>query len=159
MRTLSTSYSYRTPPRNRRTTPSQRFATAYLMSPQSATASAGGLFHVKKKIIHNLYIRRSTTQSFCPDVNQSAVVLSCRIINRLIPRVLQKTTRSTDIGSCRTQKQRYLCQTGSTRQSNLLTLANKILQSWKFNPLNTKRRLLYLNTQFVPRSKHFSSRL
>ena len=28
-----------------------------------------------------------------------------------------------------------------------------------FNPLNTKRRLLYLKTQFVPRSKHFSSRL
>ena len=28
-----------------------------------------------------------------------------------------------------------------------------------FNPLNTKRGLLYLNTQFVPRSKHFSSRL
>ena len=27
------------------------------------------------------------------------------------------------------------------------------------NPLNTKRRLLYLKTQFVPRSKHFSSRL
>jgi len=26
-------------------------------------------------------------------------------------------------------------------------------------PLNTKRRLLYLKTQFVPRSKHFSSRL
>ena len=26
------------------------------------------------------------------------------------------------------------------------------------NPLNTKRRLLYLKTQFVPRSKHFSSR-
>ena len=25
--------------------------------------------------------------------------------------------------------------------------------------LNTKRRLLYLKTQFVPRSKHFSSRL
>ena len=29
----------------------------------------------------------------------------------------------------------------------------------KLNPLNTKRRLLYLKTQFVPRSKHFSSRL
>ena len=29
----------------------------------------------------------------------------------------------------------------------------------KFNPLNTKRRLLYLKTKFVPRSKHFSSRL
>ena len=27
------------------------------------------------------------------------------------------------------------------------------------NPLNTKRRLLYLKTHFVPRSKHFSSRL
>ena len=27
------------------------------------------------------------------------------------------------------------------------------------NPLNTKRRLLYLKTQFVPRSKQFSSRL
>ena len=28
-----------------------------------------------------------------------------------------------------------------------------------FNPLKMKRRLLYLNTQSVPRSKHFSSRL
>ena len=28
-----------------------------------------------------------------------------------------------------------------------------------FSPLNTKSRLLYLKTQFVPRSKHFSSRL
>jgi len=27
------------------------------------------------------------------------------------------------------------------------------------NPLNTNRRLLYLKTQFVPRSKHFPSRL
>ena len=27
------------------------------------------------------------------------------------------------------------------------------------NPLSTERRLLYLKTQFVPRSKHFSSRL
>ena len=27
------------------------------------------------------------------------------------------------------------------------------------NPLKTKRRLLYLKAQFVPRSKHFSSRL
>ena len=30
--------------------------------------------------------------------------------------------------------------------------------SW-FNPLKTERRLLYLKNQFVPRSKHFSSRL
>ena len=28
-----------------------------------------------------------------------------------------------------------------------------------FNPLKTKRRLLYLKTQFVPHSKHFTSRL
>ena len=28
-----------------------------------------------------------------------------------------------------------------------------------FNPLNTKRRLLYLKTQFVPHSKNFSSLL
>jgi hypothetical protein len=27
------------------------------------------------------------------------------------------------------------------------------------NPLNMKHRLLYLKTQFIPRSKHFSSRL
>ena len=31
--------------------------------------------------------------------------------------------------------------------------------SRNFNPLKTKRGLLYLKTQFVPRSKHFSSRL
>ena len=36
-------------------------------------------------------------------------------------------------------------------------LAYKI--SAQFNPLQTKRRLFYLKTQFVPRSKHFSSRL
>ena len=29
----------------------------------------------------------------------------------------------------------------------------------RLNPLKTKRRLLYLKTQFLPRSKHFSSRL
>ena len=29
----------------------------------------------------------------------------------------------------------------------------------RINPLNTKLRLLYLKTQFVPRSKHFSSQL
>ena len=30
---------------------------------------------------------------------------------------------------------------------------------YMINPLNTKRRQLYLKTQFVPRSKHFSSGL
>jgi hypothetical protein len=33
-----------------------------------------------------------------------------------------------------------------------------IIQS-TINPLKTKLRPLYLKTQFVPRSKHFSSRL
>jgi hypothetical protein len=28
-----------------------------------------------------------------------------------------------------------------------------------FNPLKSKRKLFHLKTQFVPRSKHFSSRL
>ena len=32
-----------------------------------------------------------------------------------------------------------------------------VLNVNQFNPLNTKRRLLYLKTQFVPRSKHFIS--
>ena len=31
--------------------------------------------------------------------------------------------------------------------------------TFKVNPLKTKRRPLYLKTQFVPHSKHFSSRL
>jgi len=28
-----------------------------------------------------------------------------------------------------------------------------------FNPLKTKRRLFYIKTQSIPRSKHFSTRL
>ena len=34
-----------------------------------------------------------------------------------------------------------------------------VAKNVRINPLKTKRRLLYLKTQFVPRSKHFSSRL
>ena len=40
---------------------------------------------------------------------------------------------------------------------NLLKPTGHVMHQ-QFNPLNTKRRLLYLKTQFVPRSKHFSSR-
>jgi len=32
-----------------------------------------------------------------------------------------------------------------------------IREHWTFNPLKTKRRLLYLKTQSVPHCKHFSS--
>jgi len=39
-------------------------------------------------------------------------------------------------------------------QSLMFMIMNLLL-----SPLNTKRRLLYLNTQFLPRSKHFSSRI
>jgi hypothetical protein len=45
----------------------------------------------------------------------------------------------------------------STKYYN--SLQYKQIQSSNFSPLNTKRRPLYLKTQFVPRSKHFSSRL
>ena len=38
-------------------------------------------------------------------------------------------------------------------------LGETFTQIININPLKTKRRLLYLKTQFVPRSKHFSSRL
>ena len=38
-------------------------------------------------------------------------------------------------------------------------IATYFVQTININPLNTKRRPLYLKTQFVPRSKHFSSRL
>ena len=36
---------------------------------------------------------------------------------------------------------------------------NKVSLPAAFNPLKTKRRPLYLKTQFVPRSKNFSSLL
>ena len=43
--------------------------------------------------------------------------------------------------------------------SSTIAASNRIKQPTRINPLKTKRRLLYLKTQFVPRSKHFSSRL
>jgi hypothetical protein len=48
----------------------------------------------------------------------------------------------------------------SLRRSNVKSYTrSKMNNAHKINPLNTKRKLLYLKTQFVPRSKHFSSRL
>ena len=41
----------------------------------------------------------------------------------------------------------------------IVTICQQKKPNVLINPLNTKRRLLYLKTQFVPRSKHFSSRL
>ena len=44
---------------------------------------------------------------------------------------------------------------GAKHVRNFREVINNIF----FNHVKTKRRLLYLKTQFVPRSKHFSSRL
>jgi hypothetical protein len=44
------------------------------------------------------------------------------------------------------------CQCGVEKALRVMTVSS-------INALNTKRRPLYLKTQFVPRSKHFSSRL
>ena len=41
---------------------------------------------------------------------------------------------------------------------NLLKPTGYVMHQ-QFNPLNTKRRLFYLKNEFVPRSKHFSTRL
>jgi hypothetical protein len=48
----------------------------------------------------------------------------------------------------------HFCQRLSRSQGH-----NAVGRIVSINPLNTKRRPLYLKTQFVPRSKHFSSRL
>ena len=44
-------------------------------------------------------------------------------------------------------------------QSSQYPVCPTITKNFPFNPLNTKRRLFYFKAQFVPRSKHFSSRL
>ena len=44
------------------------------------------------------------------------------------------------------------------KEFNLLNPTSHVIHQ-QFNPLNTKRRLLYLKTKFVPRSKYFSYRL
>ena len=50
-------------------------------------------------------------------------------------------------------------QYGSIFESSYEAIHSVIFWVLLLNPLETKRRLLYLKTQFVPRSKHFSSRL
>ena len=60
------------------------------------------------------------------------------------------------IGSLETQVRGYyyLWCKNPEECSSLLTICHCAV-----NPLNMKRRLLYLKTQFIPRSKHFSSQL
>ena len=49
----------------------------------------------------------------------------------------------------------------SNQETKILVRGEFLLKRRRspINPLNTKRRLLYLKIHFVPRSKHFSSRL
>ena len=49
-----------------------------------------------------------------------------------------------------------VCSDIRTKQS---TQSERHVDFLNVNPLNTKRRLLYLKTQSVPRSKHFPPRL
>jgi len=107
-----------------------------LISPQLASTSARRLYHVK--IIHNLYIRHSTTQPCRPDANQRATALSRRLINRLIPRMLERQPN----GICRSTLAAAGQRNNVTLPDRLntpikshglvLTLVNKILHSWKF---------------------------
>ena len=65
---------------------------------------------------------------------------------------------------------KLFCQSATSQHRNLpyntkkWGICKKYIQAVlkyteNINPLKTKRGLLYLKTQFVPRSKHFSSRL
>jgi hypothetical protein len=65
-------------------------------------------------------------------------------LNKFIYFYLNLTLLSTDFNLCATH-------------FNLKNVC--ILFEQYVNPLKMKRRLLYLKTQFVPRCKHFSSRL
>ena len=62
-----------------------------------------------------------------------------------------------------TKEANYLCGTFSLNVSSAspallhFFYSSRKRRDININPLNTKRRLLYLKTQFVPRSKHFSS--
>ena len=72
----------------------------------------------------------------------------------------RKTAHSTE-ETVRTSKAVDLSSPPTTQQSFNTTHGSKFLRQniRMINPLNTKCRLLYLKTQFVPRSKHFSSLL
>ena len=58
-----------------------------------------------------------------------------------------------------TKTSKYGSQTLLYARNKIIKMKEMLSFGSKFNPLKTKLRLLYLKTQFVPRSKHFSSRL
>ena len=52
-----------------------------------------------------------------------------------------------------------VCQQFDDTVAHIITECLIMAKEQYFNPLKAKRRPLYLKTQFVPRSKHFSTRL
>ena len=66
---------------------------------------------------------------------------------------------STDTANLAASDHSDIAQGGETLSSEGSWPSSFYLKETHVNPLKTKRRLLYLKAQFVPRSKHFSSRL
>ena len=67
-----------------------------------------------------------------------------------------------DKGAILIVTERYKSLAKCRKKSHLfryIRLYRNVTGNVNINALNTKRRPLYLKTQFVPRSKHFSSRL
>ena len=78
--------------------------------------------------------------------------------NNITKYIYRNTYKCTDICILFTKLVMCVCKSKNKR-CILSKVRTGYLKIKQFNPLSTKRRQLYLNTQFVPRSKHFSSRL
>ena len=80
----------------------------------------------------------------------------CRLVIQTFRSKIRKQTsvKQYTPGRNKCQSTGGLCSCVGFSRRNLLKS-----RFFSFNPLKTKRRLLYLKTQFVPRSKHYSTRL
>ena len=95
---------------------------------------------------------------------RASIVCDCRAVRSKFT-VVYGNARKGDclIVAVRTQRRINSTSQKTNYKQRLLDIAREkngaVEEDRTFNPLKTKRRLLYLKTQFVPRSKHFSSRL
>lgn len=132
-----------TEPRNRGNTPCQPFGTAYLMSSQLPSVSAGS-FSVQK-LYTTCTCFAVQDRPFCPDVHQSAATPLWLHINRLIPRVLESQPdgicRSTSIqlpaqmfSDRGTTRPCQHCADTTIKSPGPINLDEQILQSCKFTP-------------------------
>ena len=87
-------------------------------------------------------------------IHESDSIVKCRMAFKLF----------LSIWDCQLEVQIFLAGVHSPRTTNYTEslvrtdeMSPRHRQPTSFNLLNTKRRLLYLKTQFVPRSKHFIS--